>query len=680
MPLQWVLGDFETASATDLKKAGAWRYAECPTTEIFVFGYTVMGESKKFWHPGDDPTELMTLAADDSVTFIAHNAGFEKAIWRKIMVPVYGFPDIPNSRWHDAMAVCAMKGLPQDLDRVTMVLRLPHTKDKLGSNFTKNLSKPNKKTGMLDRSPEARRRVDEYNGQDLDAEVGVHARVGWLPPGERSVWLLDQRINERGVRLDLDYISACREIVYRASVPLQREFTEITGLEVTQAVKLKQWVLDQGVQVPDMKKETLDALLGNSDDEDSGSDGNEADDQQGDPDSVNPTVELPEGVRRALGIRQLIGSASIKKLARMEGCVLSDGRAYGLLQYHGAGPGRWAGRLFQPHNFPRGTLKENIGGDKEQSIPVETVVEALMSRDPEYVEFMLGKPPVECVVSGLRHSIISNPNRILCAGDFSTIELRVLLALAGQTDKVDLIASGQDPYCDMATLIFGYTVVKAMLHERQYGKNSVLGLGFGMGGPKFQFKYAKDMPIERCKEIVGIYRETWAPAVPKLWYGLEKAALTAVWEKRPTEAYGVEYRLEDGWLSARLPSGRKLWYWNPQPVKRPMPWDDTDIRRAWTYQAMKMGQLKTIDAYGGHLCENVVQALARDIMVAAMFKAERNGFPVILTVHDELLTEPERGSADEKALDQIMCDRPEWAKALSIPIKTETWVGERYRK
>lgn len=667
MTLRWVLGDFETASATDLKKAGAWRYAECPTTEVLVFGYTIMGEAKKFWHPGDDPSELKLLASDESITFIAHNAGFEKAIWRKIMVPVYGFPDIPNSRWHDAMAVCAMKGVPQDLDRATLVLRLPHTKDRAGSSFTKGLSKPNKKTGMLDRSPEARRRVDEYNGQDLDAECGVHARVGWLPPGERSVWLLDQKINERGVRLDLDYISACREVVDKASVPLQKEFKELTGLDVTQAVKLKQWVLDQGVQVPDMKKETLDALLGNQDDEDvpDGDMGSELED-----DGTLP-VELPETVRRALSIRQLIGSASIKKLSRMEGCVLDDGRAYGLLQYHGAGPGRWAGRLLQPQNFPRGTLK---------GTPVEDVVAAMMSRDPDFVEFALGKPPVECVVSGLRHSIIANPNRILCAGDFSTIELRVVLALAGQTDKVDLIASGQDPYCDMATLIFGYLVVKAMLAERQTGKNAVLGLGFGMGALKFLFKYGNGMILERCKEIVNIYRETWAPAVPKLWRGLEAAAVRAVWDKTPQEAYGVEYRLEDLWLTARLPSGRKLWYFNPQPVRRAMPWDETDIRRSWTYQAMKMGQWKTIDAYGGHLTENVVQALARDIMVAAMFKAENNGFPVVLTVHDELITEPERGIADAKALEQIMADCPAWARALGIPVKAEAWTGERYRK
>jgi DNA polymerase len=275
-------------------------------------------------------------------------------------------------------------------------------------------------------------------------------------------------------------------------------------------------------------------------------------------------------------------------------------------------------------------------------------------------------------------------------GDFSTIELRVNLALAGQEDKIELLASGADPYIDMAQLIYKRALNKKdNPAERQTGKNSVLGLGFQMGAPKFQLKYAPDMPLEidpenpeimSCQGVVQTFRKEWAPKVPSNWYDLEAAAVRTVHDRTPHEAHGVEYRIEEGWLTARLPSGRKLWYFNPQPTRKAMPWDATDIRLAWTYQAMKLGRFQTIDAYGGLLTENVVQALARDLMVAAMFLCEKNGLPVVLTVHDEIVTEPLRADADPKALEQIMCERPDWAKSMNIPVAAECWAGERYKK
>lgn len=660
--LSWVVIDFETASVCDLKKAGAWRYSEDPTTEVICLAWQHQDGAKGVWCPSDQYSAPAGYAADETVTFIAHNAAFEKAIWRNIMVPVYDWPDIPNSRWHDTMAVCAMKVIPQDLEHAVLTLRLPGQKDMDGSKLVKSLSKPDKR-GHYDRTPETLKKTYSYCGNDVVAEIGLHLRVGWLPIGERSVWLLDQRINERGVRLDLPFIKAAKEVVEKASVPLAQEFAEITGgLKMSQVAKVGDWCQAQGVSIPNMQKETLAELLGESEDEDV--------------EGSEDTPELPDNVRRALVIRQLIGSASIKKLGRMEACVCADGRARGVLQYHGAGPGRWAGRLFQPQNFPRGTLAIDGGGAPDPG----PVVDAIMSGDPDYVAAVIG-PPVETVVSALRHAIVATPGRQLLSGDFSTIEARIVLALAGQHDKLKIMAAGQDIYCDMAAEIYKKPINKKdNPKERQVGKNSVLGLGFQMGAPKFQSRYAKKEPIEFAENVVRTYRKEWAPLVPEVWYGLEEAAVRTVWDKTPHEEYGVRYALEDGWMTARLPSGRKLWYFNPQPVRKAMPWDDTDIRLAWTYQAQKMGQWKTIDAFGGLLTENVVQALARDLMVAAMFKCEKAGLPIVLTVHDEIVTEPEVVNADEVALQSIMCDAPDWAKAMQIPIATETWCGERYKK
>ena len=656
-----VILDFETASAVDLKEVGAWRYSEDVTTEILCVSYSFDG-SVRTWVPGGDPGFLIKLSHDPQYLFVAHNAAFEKAIWRNIMVPLYGFPDIPNPRWDDTLAACAMRAIPLDLDRAVLALRLPNRKDKEGSAFTKKLSKPNRK-GFYDRSEESLAKVYAYCEQDVLAESDLRKCLGQLPNGERNVWLLDQRINERGVLLDLPFIAAAQLVVDRASVPLVEEFTQITGVLPTQTARFKAWIEDQGVYIDSLNKEAVAALLGE-------------DDEDEQTEVAETEITLPENVHRALSIRSLVGSASIKKLRRMQACVNQDGRARGLLQYHGASPGRWSGRLLQPQNFPRGTVK-NANGDK---FDPEVLVSAIMSGDPATVELLIG-PAVESVVSSLRHAIIAAPGRVLLSGDFAGVEARLVLAASGQHNKTELMATGQDVYCDMAQSIYHRPIDKKKdPEERQTGKNTVLGLGFGMGWKKFKIKYGQKLTEDFCQSIIKTYREEWAPCVPKMWWGLEEAALGAVKTGQAHEAYGVLYQMEDKWLTARLPSGRGLWYFNPQVVRRAMPWDDTDIRMGWTYQQMKTGQFKTIDAFGGLLTENVIQGLARDLMVEAMFKLEKNGFPIILTVHDEIVCEPLKEDADEKAFAEIMCEMPQWAKNIQMPVAVETWCGERYRK
>lgn len=666
------VGDFETISAVDLKVAGSSAYAQHPTTEVLCFSFEDYDGLTYTWWPEyaasnhEIHRRLLTLVCDPNVFWVAHNAGFEKDIWRYIMMPVFGFPDIPNARWIDTMAVAAMKQVPQQLDLLSRILRLPGGKDMEGSALVKSLSRPNKKTGKLPAlTLETRARVETYCESDVLQERYALNRLGRLSPQEHQVWLLDQRINERGVKIDRSFVRAAQKIVDDASGPLQTEFRGLTGLNVTQTAKLKDWCHAEGAEIPNLTKETLDALLGAEIGEEDESEESE----------VSAEVQLPQAVHRALSIRRLIGSASIKKLARMETCAGADDIVRRLLQYHGAGPGRWAGRLLQPQNFPRGTLK--LEG---KAPPVDLVVETILSGDWQLVEMILG-PAVESVVSSLRHALIARSGRMFLSGDFSTIEARVVLALAGQMDKVEVLRLGKDIYIDMAQQIYKRPIDKKKdPEERQTGKNSVLGLGFGMGAPKFKLKYAKDRPLEFAKSIVGIYREDWAPAVPKLWRGLEVAACRTVWEGTPHEAYGVLYQLEDGWLTARLPSGRKLWYWNPQKTREAMPWDHTDVRPSWTYQALKMNVWKTISAFGGLLTENVVQALARDLLVYCMFLLEKNNFPLVLTVHDEALAEPEEKSVDEKAFKQIMVESPAWARALQIPVAVETWAGDRYRK
>lgn len=676
--------DFESVSQCDLKKAGAYRYWEDPTTEVLVLKYSFGDGPIHAWHPGEPVPQDIIDAVAAGVPFVAHNAEFEKQGWRQRMIPEYGFPPIPNSQWHCTMATAAMRALPQKLDKLAQVLQLPQQKDMEGNRLTIGLSKINKKTGMMPEiTPAIQARVDDYCDGDIYTQRAALKRVGWLPPGEREVYLLNQRVNERGVGIDTALVSAMREVVATASKPLIAEFAQLTGgLAMTQIAKIHSWMLDQGVVLPDMKKETLESIVGSEDDD-------------FEPDPQLASLRLPEPVMRALRIRYLIGSSSITKLPAMQACVMSDGRARGLLQYHGTMPGRQAGRLLQPHNFPRGTLL--LDGEAPDPTPL---VETLMTRDVELIEMLYG-PAVETVVSSLRHCLIPGKGRVYCAGDLAGIQARTVLALAGQHDKAALMAAGADVYIDMACDIWPQlprpdwkappdvvkgqvkAFKKAFAKERQTGKNSVLGLGFQMGAPKFLLKYCQDQGLEFAQTVVDAYRQKWAPEVPKVWRAVQDASLEAVKTGRPQEVYGCVYAREDDWLTLRLPSGRKLWYFNPQLTRRLMPWstpEEPDVRLAWTYQTMKQQRWITVDAFGGLLTENIVMGIERDLMTNAAFLCEKNGFPVVLEVHDELVTEPEEKGLDEKALDQIMTDVPDWCKQMRIPVATEIWSGDRYRK
>lgn len=687
----YIVLDFETISAADLKQSGAWRYWEDASTEILTLRWTYHDSDKLgTWHPGEPPSPILLKAIEDGVLFVCHNASFEKAGWRNQMVPFYGWPEIPDRQWDDTMARCANLVIPQEMGMAVRVLRLPAMKDEDGSSFTVGLSKKDKFGNFPKITPATIARVDDYCGDDCLAQKGLRERIGTLSPAERNVWLLDQRINQRGFKIDLALVDKMQQIVDEASAPLLGEWQDITGIQKLGSKSFKPWLEKNGLILPNLQKETIARALADKDPDDE-----EYDELAGDEEEDAPEM-LPE-VRRALKIKQLIGSASVKKLKRAKACVSMDGRIRYSLQYHGAGPGLWAGRLLQPHNFPRGTLTREKGETTEEFI--ERKINALMSGDYHEVEALVG-PAVETVISSLRHIIVPSPGRELVVGDFAGIQARLVLAGAGQHDKTALMASGADVYIDMACDIYGmekpnWALGKAALktwveefkanwnERRQIGKNSILGLGFQMGWRKFRMRYCKDQPTAFAEGVVKTYRQEWAPEVPKFWRGLENAARDAVWYRKPMEAYGVLYQLEDMWLTARLPSGRKLFYFNPQPLTKEMQWstdEDPDFRRAWTFQAKKMGVWKTIDAFGGLLAENYASGLARDLLVDSMFKAEKNGLPLVLTVHDELIADAEKRVDNAKVLRQIMEDRPKWAVDLMVPVEAETWAGDRYRK
>ena len=666
--------DFEAASHADLTVVGAWRYSEDVTTEVLCLSFEYAGDVLT-WTPdteyGDHGYELNRLIEDPEVIFCSF-AGFEKAIWRNIMVPVYGFPDIPNTRWHDIQAVAAMKALPQDLDTLTSALDLPG-KDTEGSKLTTSLSKFDKHgMPLVARTPEVMQRVYTYCEDDVREERLVLNRLGTLQPGERTVWLLDQKINERGIMIDQDYVRACMKIVDEATVPLAAEFAALTGgLRFTQVAKVTAW---SGLDSLD--KEHVAAALGKDIDNVSDDDGGGEQNSGG---TGQDRTDLPEHVRRALEIRQLVGSASVKKLPRMLSCCNADGRARGLLQYCGTNSGRWAGRIFQPHNFPRPTFKD---GD-DTLIDRKLLVETLMTGDYKWVEAVIG-PAVEVVVNGLRHALIAAPGHVYLSGDYVQVELRGLMAHAGQANVVAMLEAGLTPYQDLAGRIYHRPIDKHKdPFEYDMGKHAILGLGYQMGAATFQRRYAQGMTLEFCEEVVDIYRHDMAPEVPPHWYGLGEASLECVVTGNPQEYAGIEFRIEGEFLTMRTLGGRKVYFHQPHDYMQRMPWSTVEkpvIRRAWEYVAVKNGHLARVAAFGGMLTGIVTQAICRDLLASAMIKLEANGFPVVLTVHDEIVCEVPIDNADEKAFSQIMTESPDWAKAIKFPVKVETWQGDRYRK
>ena len=659
-----VILDFESYSCADLQKVGAWRYAEDVSTGILCLGYKTIAANgtpaptrviTEGQIRGFDP-ELLALVNNPDIIFSAHNAHFEQAIWKHVMVGQYGWPPLPPERWHDTMAVAARMTLPLGLDRVGKALNLEVQKDGEGHRLMLQMCKPGR-DGNFDHALGKMARLAQYNVGDVDTQYHLHVTLGGLGASERKVWLLDQKANQRGITVDVPYVRQCMGVLEAARTPMEAEFRAATGFSPTQRAKILEWVQGQGVALPDMKKATLDAIL----------DPEEA--QMED----NPWLfeELPPHVLRVVQLRRILASSSVAKLGRMLETVNLDGRIRGTMQYHGARTGRNAGRLVQPLNMPKPIVK----GMKQREI-----MELIRSGDLRAIEEQCGNA-FDAVISTLRGCFKPAKGHIFAAGDFNAIEARVVLALAGEYDRASAFDTG-DAYSDMAAKIYGYPVKKPM-KERDLGKAVVLGAGFGMGFRKFRLVAAPTQDEDFARSCIDAYRKDFAPLVPKLWYGLEKASADAVWcnARRAYEFRNIRYQLRDEYLVCTLPSGREIYYHRPRKEQAQVPWDPEKLKPSWSFISYQNKGSFRKHTFGGLLTENVVQATARDIMVEAMFRAEDAGLPLVFTVYDELVTEPLESVADAaKILQQVMEERSAWVREYRIPIAAECEILTEYQK
>jgi DNA polymerase len=660
--------DFETLNhaEVDLTKVGHTRYAEDPATDIV--SVTFYGpddfDTPAIWYPGFlGECRLAEYAADPAITF-ASFGDFDAAIWNNVMVRRYGLPAIPLECWENTQATCLYYALPDSLEKVLAALGAPIEKDKEGRKLVLSLSKKEKKTGEYPPiPPEIRNRAVAYNLIDTDGLVFIRSKIGTLPDRERRLWELDQKINARGLLIDVEFARAGKAMTEALRVPLFEEFARLTdGISPTEVEKTRQWAMRCGFTLPSLDADAVAEAL--------------------------EEMSLPDDVRRVLEIRQITAPASLAKFDAMLACVNSDGRARGLFRYHKAHTGRWAGTLIQPQNLPRPTVEISPG-------EIEDVVAAVKRGDPAELERW--GAPIDVLTSSLRFALTAERGKRLGCGDYESIETVILLALAGQTDKLQLIIDGQDVYRSMAATIFGLDPDEFMQipkdaltieqsEQRRIGKNTILGCGYGLGPKAFRERYCKHMAGEEAdafaKETVYThYRESWAPKVRELWWSLGRAARTAMLQPGQivTADCGIAYRYHKDanppCLGCRLPNGKILWYQDARvhPTKL-----DRFNWPIWTYRGMRKGQWREIEPYGGQLTENVVSAIGRELLADSLLLFDQSTFDIVAHCHDELMIEDD--IIYPELVIEIMQERSRWAIDLGIPVMVKAWVGSRYRK
>src|ERR1035437_7603074 len=618
----------------------------------------------ELWHPAfphlnipesDDSEALYELLEwiSDGGLVEAHNAWFERSLWTNILSLHYGFPPIRAFQWRDSAAKAAAHALPRSLEDAVDALGLDEHKDATGHKLMLKLSKPRKPrkkereagvTGLLWwESPELFEQLYDYCRQDVLAEAALSAALPDLNAQESTLYVLDQQINERGFQLDQEAVATALTLIEQETCRLNGELKILTGGRVakaTQRAQMLRWFEGEGLILEDTQAATIDELL-------------------------QHPKKLGRVALRGVEILRTLGKSSTAKYEAMQNWMAPDGRVRGGLIYHGATTGRWVGTGVQVHNLPRGTIK---------------------NQEAHWLKLKAGKVTniMPALSEGLRGVIIAGPGQQLYVADYSAIEARVVMWLAGQEDALDIFRRGEDIYLDMASTIYHRTCTKDDAKERQLGKATILGCGFQMGASRFvdtAALYGITIDEDFSKGVVDAYRAKY-PKVKTLWYDMEQAAVDALHrdnEGIPVECGKVEWLLAGRFLYCILPSGRRLAYPNPQLTPRKTPWGETRMQLSYMGVDSHTHQWKRQTTYGGMLVENVTQAVARDVLAEALTRLEATGrYRRVLSVHDEIISESSSKQSSAAVYEAIVTKNPEWAGGL--PIAAESWHGTRYRK
>lgn len=742
--------DFEGRSACDLRKHGSWLYSKHPTTEAMCLSYKLPGYKEcGRWHmahhqhlisQSPDPEDLLAYVLAGGL-LEAHNAFFERVIWKHVMVLRHGWPEVGHLQWRCSAAKASAVSLPRSLEQAVLAMKLPIEKDMVGNALMRKMCRPRKPKKsevaewQMDHGDEPMPllwhedeadlyRLWDYCDTDVLSEEALSDVVPDLSPEELAVWQMDQALNERGTRFDLELARAALDMATKYKKVLNAELKVITGVSSgTKRQAVRAWLLEhESLDLPDTKADTIDWYI--------------------------KREPLSARCLKVLGILVDVNRTSTRKYQTMlDKADPDDWRIRDLLMYCGANTGRWAGKGVQVHNFPARELM--IGGKGQPSF--DEAVEDIKSGDVDWCIAMYGDV-MKLLSHALRGAIISPPDRDLMVADYAAIEARNVLWLAGAKAALEIFIRGDDIYCDMATGIYGYEVIKGVhKKERQFGKQAILGLGYGMGfvtflltcrrykiyfsredvqrimGLEMLAKYESwvrdylcldgphpDMTAEQAKKYgnkkrqaaktihrlvderevpknithelalmkytVDIYRNRY-PDVKQLWKDQEAACLRAVTTGERVECGMVSWYVSDDgrFLHCELPSGRKLSYVDPEIKMVKTSWgEDKPALRYMRVNAVTNRWERTA-TYGGKVVENITQAVARDILTNAILLAyEGDTYEPSFHVHDELICEVDENEGSLDEFEELMSFVPPWAHGCPIAAEAERY--KRYRK
>lgn len=620
--------DIETKSGNEIKY-GVRKYVDSFDFEILLFAYSIDGgevEVVDFTKGIDVPLEVNLALTDPKVIKTAFNASFERTCISRAMG---GIP-LPAEQWRDTMIWGMELGLPASLEQMAKYLNVPQQKDTEGKRLIRKYCIPKKDGSFCEEyDSDDWQLFKSYVTQDVRTEMSIAEELAPYPiaDSEWELWALDQAINDRGVGIDMDLVRAALLLDEETSAVAKEQLKTLTGLDNPNSVmQLKKWLGEQGLQVQSLGKEQVSEILSDT--------------------------ETPKLVREALLLRQATSNSSIKKYDMLNNATCRDDRIHGILQFYGATrTGRWAGRLLQVQNLPRGSLKPH---------ELATARDFVKANDMEALDIIWGDVP-EVLKSLIRSALIPSDGHEFIVSDFSAIEARVIAWLAGETWVLDTFREGHDIYKATANQMFHLggvdKVDKAM---RQRGKVATLALGYQGGTGALQAMGALKMGIkeDELQGLVNAWR-TANPNIVKFWRRVEAAAKRALefGTKVSLRGTGISFYVRDTFFMIGLPNGRSIAYANATL-------EDGRIR--YEGKSMTSSTFQKLDTYGGKLVENIVQATARDVLGESMIRLEKLGYKIVAHVHDEVILDVPKGVTNIDEINEQMAINPEWTEGLPL--------------
>jgi DNA polymerase len=644
--------DIETFSDIDLGKCGVYRYAESPSFDILLFSYSMDdGQIKLIDLASGEklPEEIINSLMDASIIKTAFNANFERVCLMKYLCRILGKEVyLDPSSWRCSEVQAAMLGLPLHLEGVAQVLQLEEQKMSEGKALIRYFCMPCKPTAanggrkrnLPSDAPEKWEQFKAYNIRDVQVELAIRKKLEKypIPEAEHDLYVLDQKINDRGFQADMNFVMQAITCDRQFSVAATEKAYELTGLENPNSVaQLKDWLVGRGVEVENLSKKNVQELVGETEGE----------------------------VKEALKLRLLMAKTSVRKYEALERAVCSDGRVHGLLQFYGANrTGRWAGRLVQVQNLPQNHLED-------LKLARDLVKEGRF----EDIDLLFGNIPG--VLSELiRTAFVPKEGHRFIVADFSAIEARVISWLAGEKWRLEVFASHGKIYEAAASMMFHVPIEEVTKGSplRQKGKISELACGYGGGVGALKAMGALEMGVEE-DELQGLI-DNWRTANPRIvnfWWEVDKAAITAVKERTKTRTHGIIFTYQSGMLFVTLPSGRNLVYVKPKLMLNKFG------REGLTYEGIgATKKWERIETYGPKIVENIVQATSRDLLADAMLRLDQAGFAIVAHVHDEVICEVPEGKSSVEEICSLMSKGPKWAQGL--PLTADGYECKFYQK